>query len=106
MIVNYDTVSFKVTRSKDVDLAKKQTSRTVFRCNVIGAPGSGRVSKQYQALVIVQLRINRKSSVECLEGQDKVAIVRSLRRTRCCFRWSLPPGSGCFPKQPDCSNAS
>ena len=35
--------SFKVTRSKDVDLAKKQTSRTVFRCNVIGPPGSGRV---------------------------------------------------------------
>jgi hypothetical protein len=35
---------FKVTRSKDVDLAKKHTSRTVFRCNVIGPPGSGKVS--------------------------------------------------------------
>ncbi|CAB4014230.1 mitochondrial Rho GTPase 1-A-like, partial [Paramuricea clavata] len=33
-----------VTRSKDVDLAKKQTSRTVFRCNVIGPPGSGRTA--------------------------------------------------------------
>ena len=37
----------KVTRSKDVDLAKKQTSRTVFRCNVIGPPGSGKVSCLY-----------------------------------------------------------
>ena len=49
----------KVTRSKDVDLAKKQTSRTVFRCNVIGPPGSGKVSCLYGVVsyIIMSCRI-------------------------------------------------
>lgn len=32
--------------------------------------------------------------MECLEGQHKVAIVRSSRRSRYCLRWSLPPVFG------------
>ena len=32
-----------VTRSKAVDLQKKQTSRSVFQCYVFGAPGVGKV---------------------------------------------------------------
>ena len=38
-----ELIIFLVTRSKEVDLSKKQTSRNVFRCNVIGPPGSGKV---------------------------------------------------------------
>ena len=54
LIVQYFNASivfflFEVTRSKDVDLAKKHTSRTVFRCNVIGPPGSGRVSIMHES---------------------------------------------------------
>ncbi|XP_061085981.1 mitochondrial Rho GTPase 1b isoform X1 [Conger conger] len=30
------------TRDKKIDLQKKQTQRSVFRCNVFGAPGSGK----------------------------------------------------------------
>lgn len=32
-----------VTRSKAVDLQKKQTSRSVFQCYVFGPPGVGKV---------------------------------------------------------------
>lgn len=31
-----------VTRNKRIDLQKKQTQRSVFRCNVLGAQGSGK----------------------------------------------------------------
>lgn len=31
-----------VTRNKHIDLQKKQTQRSVFRCNVLGARGSGK----------------------------------------------------------------
>lgn len=31
-----------VTRNKRIDLQKKQTQRSVFRCNVLGAMGSGK----------------------------------------------------------------
>ncbi len=33
-----------VTRDKKVDLQKKQTSRVVFQCHVIGPKGVGKVS--------------------------------------------------------------
>lgn len=33
---------FLVTRNKRIDLQKKQTQRSVFRCNVLGAQGSGK----------------------------------------------------------------
>lgn len=33
-----------VTRDKKIDLDKKQTSRNVFRCHVMGAKGVGKVS--------------------------------------------------------------
>lgn len=31
-----------VTRNKRIDLQKKQTQRSVFRCNVVGTRGSGK----------------------------------------------------------------
>lgn len=33
---------YLVTRNKRIDLQKKQTQRSVFRCNVLGAQGSGK----------------------------------------------------------------
>uniref|UniRef100_A0A674EER0 Mitochondrial Rho GTPase n=1 Tax=Salmo trutta TaxID=8032 RepID=A0A674EER0_SALTR len=33
-----------VTRNKRIDLQKKQTQRSVFRCNILGARGSGKTS--------------------------------------------------------------
>ncbi|XP_046856446.1 mitochondrial Rho GTPase 1-A-like [Xenia sp. Carnegie-2017] len=53
-----------VTRSKDVDLSKRQTSRKVFRCNVIGPPGAGRTT-------LLQGLVNR--SLEEIEGRKDVA---------------------------------
>uniref|UniRef100_M4AIU3 Mitochondrial Rho GTPase n=1 Tax=Xiphophorus maculatus TaxID=8083 RepID=M4AIU3_XIPMA len=36
------SISSLVTRNKRIDLQKKQTQRSVFRCNVLGARGSGK----------------------------------------------------------------
>lgn len=61
----YALTSFLVTRNKRIDLQKKQTQRSVFRCNVLGARGSGKSGflqaflgrnlqvSQYQLYVIV-----------------------------------------------------
>ncbi|XP_044755755.1 mitochondrial Rho GTPase isoform X2 [Coccinella septempunctata] len=38
------TTAVQVTREKKLDLAKKQSSRNVYRCHVIGANGSGKSS--------------------------------------------------------------
>lgn len=37
-------VVFAVTREKKLDLAKKQSSRNVYQCNVIGPSGCGKSS--------------------------------------------------------------
>lgn len=37
-----DLSALPVTRNKRIDLQKKQTQRSVFRCNVLGARGSGK----------------------------------------------------------------
>lgn len=43
MIFNIDTrILFLVTREKKLDLAKKQSSRNVYQCHVIGPSGSGK----------------------------------------------------------------
>uniref|UniRef100_A0A671PPK2 Mitochondrial Rho GTPase n=1 Tax=Sinocyclocheilus anshuiensis TaxID=1608454 RepID=A0A671PPK2_9TELE len=36
------TAAVTITRNKRIDLQKKQTQRSVFRCNVLGARGSGK----------------------------------------------------------------
>jgi polynucleotide 5'-kinase involved in rRNA processing len=50
MTINVNEVAFNlkmhvissVTRNKRIDLQKKQTQRSVFRCNVVGSQGSGK----------------------------------------------------------------
>lgn len=40
--VIFACTTLSVTRNKRIDLQKKQTQRSVFRCNVLGARGSGK----------------------------------------------------------------
>lgn len=47
-----------VTRNKRIDLQKKQTQRSVFRCNVLGARGSGK-SGFLQAFLGRNLQVGR-----------------------------------------------
>lgn len=51
-------VSPAVTRDKKIDLQKKQTQRSVFRCNVFGDVGSGK-SGFLQAFLGTNLMVNR-----------------------------------------------
>ena len=43
VLLIYSFPLIQVTRSKAVDLQKKQTSRSVFQCYVFGPPGVGKV---------------------------------------------------------------
>lgn len=49
---------FLVTRNKRIDLQKKQTQRSVFHCNVLGARGSGK-SGFLQAFLGKNLQVKR-----------------------------------------------
>ena len=40
----YFTISNTVTRDKKIDWQKRQTSRNVFQCNVIGCRGAGKTN--------------------------------------------------------------
>lgn len=48
-----------MTRNKRIDLQKKQTQRSVFRCNVLGAQGSGK-SGFLQAFLGKNLQVSKK----------------------------------------------
>lgn len=52
-----------VTRNKRIDLQKKQTQRSVFRCNVLGARGSGK-SGFMQAFLGRNLAVSTNASQE------------------------------------------
>lgn len=41
---NFASLFFSVTREKSLDLAKKQSSRNVYQCHVIGQQKSGKSS--------------------------------------------------------------
>ena len=43
LMVDTQSNNFTVTRDKKIDLDKKQTSRTVFRCHVLGSKAVGKV---------------------------------------------------------------
>uniref|UniRef100_A0A8C7YQZ5 Mitochondrial Rho GTPase n=1 Tax=Oryzias sinensis TaxID=183150 RepID=A0A8C7YQZ5_9TELE len=60
-----------VTRSKRIDLQKKQTQRSVFRCNVFGAAGSGK-SGFLQAFLGRNLQVSdsNNSKTPCFAKQD------------------------------------
>ena len=48
-----DLVFISVTRDKKIDLEKRQTTRNVFRCHVLGAKSVGKVCKHVSSLHIV-----------------------------------------------------
>lgn len=52
-----------VTRNKRIDLQKKQTQRSVFHCNVLGARGSGK-SGFMQAFLGRNLAVSTNASQE------------------------------------------
>uniref|UniRef100_A0A8C1JZC4 Mitochondrial Rho GTPase n=1 Tax=Cyprinus carpio TaxID=7962 RepID=A0A8C1JZC4_CYPCA len=72
-----------ITRNKRIDLQKKQTQRGVFRCNVLGARGSGK-SGFLQAFLGRNLRIreDRKSyyaiSTTYVYGQEKYLLLHEV----------------------------
>ena len=51
-----------MTRNKRIDLQKKQTQRSVFRCNILGGRGSGK-SAFLQAFLGRNLQVSRVSLV-------------------------------------------
>uniref|UniRef100_A0A8C7T2C8 Mitochondrial Rho GTPase n=1 Tax=Oncorhynchus mykiss TaxID=8022 RepID=A0A8C7T2C8_ONCMY len=55
-------VAITVTRDKKIDLQKKQTQRSVFRCNVFGDSGSGK-SGFLQAFLGRNLTVSRQNTV-------------------------------------------
>lgn len=56
-----------VTRNKRIDLQKKQTQRSVFRCNVLGARGSGKSG-------FLQAFLGRNLAVSTDASQDHVVV--------------------------------
>uniref|UniRef100_A0A672KYQ8 Mitochondrial Rho GTPase 1-A-like n=1 Tax=Sinocyclocheilus grahami TaxID=75366 RepID=A0A672KYQ8_SINGR len=72
-----------ITRNKRIDLQKKQTQRSVFRCNVLGVRGSGK-SGFLQAFLGRNLRIreDRKSyyaiSTTYVYGQEKYLLLHKV----------------------------
>lgn len=77
----------QVTRQKQIDLQKRQTSRNVFHCHVIGPQGAGKTSFMQGFLgktLEEQVGINKAhlspytvNSVQ-VYGQEKYLIVRLL----------------------------
>uniref|UniRef100_A0A673AC43 Mitochondrial Rho GTPase n=1 Tax=Sphaeramia orbicularis TaxID=375764 RepID=A0A673AC43_9TELE len=71
-----------VTRNKRIDLQKKQTQRSVFRCNVLGARGSG--EEWVPPGLPGRIREDHKSfyaiSTTYVYGQEKYLISTSSRR--------------------------
>ncbi|CAF90594.1 unnamed protein product, partial [Tetraodon nigroviridis] len=86
-----------VTRNKRIDLQKKQTQRSVFRCNVLGARGSGK-SGFLQAFLGKNLQRQRRIredhkslyaiNTTYVYGQEKYLLVRTIS---CC---TVPYGFG------------
>uniref|UniRef100_A0A8C7XF99 Mitochondrial Rho GTPase n=1 Tax=Oryzias sinensis TaxID=183150 RepID=A0A8C7XF99_9TELE len=72
-----------VTRDKKIDLQKKQTQRSVFRCNVFGEVGSGK-SGFLQAFLGRNLSVSRKNtsyyaiSTTYVYGQEKYLLLHEV----------------------------
>uniref|UniRef100_A0AAX7SWM7 Mitochondrial Rho GTPase n=1 Tax=Astatotilapia calliptera TaxID=8154 RepID=A0AAX7SWM7_ASTCA len=71
-----------VTRNKRIDLQKKQTQRSVFRCNVLGARGSGK-SGFLQAFLGRNLQVKEHKSFYAISttyvyGQEKYLLLHEV----------------------------
>uniref|UniRef100_A0A674NSG1 Mitochondrial Rho GTPase n=1 Tax=Takifugu rubripes TaxID=31033 RepID=A0A674NSG1_TAKRU len=69
-----------VTRNKRIDLQKKQTQRSVFRCNVLGAQGSGKSGFLQRSLH--RIREDHKSlyaiNTTYVYGQEKYLLLHEV----------------------------
>uniref|UniRef100_A0A8C7SWI3 Mitochondrial Rho GTPase 2 n=1 Tax=Oncorhynchus mykiss TaxID=8022 RepID=A0A8C7SWI3_ONCMY len=74
-------VAITVTRDKKIDLQKKQTQRSVFRCNVFGDSGSGK-SGFLQAFLGRNLTVSHMSyyaiSTAYVYGQEKYLLLHEV----------------------------
>uniref|UniRef100_A0AAZ3PKH6 Mitochondrial Rho GTPase n=1 Tax=Oncorhynchus tshawytscha TaxID=74940 RepID=A0AAZ3PKH6_ONCTS len=74
-----------VTRNKRIDLQKKQTQRSVFRCNILGARGSGKTSFLQAFLgrnLLRKIREDHKSfysiNTTYVYGQEKYLLLHEV----------------------------
>uniref|UniRef100_A0A671PRY8 Mitochondrial Rho GTPase 1-A n=1 Tax=Sinocyclocheilus anshuiensis TaxID=1608454 RepID=A0A671PRY8_9TELE len=76
------TAAVTITRNKRIDLQKKQTQRSVFRCNVLGARGSGK-SGFLQAFLGRNLAVKDHMSYYAMSttyvyGQEKYLLLHEV----------------------------
>nr|CAD7460908.1 unnamed protein product [Timema tahoe] len=79
--------AIQVTREKRLDLAKKQTSRNVYQCHVIGPKGSGKsmfcrsfIGHSLENTFTPELVGNPQCTVNCVQvyGQEKYLVLRDI----------------------------
>ncbi|XP_069695021.1 mitochondrial Rho GTPase isoform X2 [Periplaneta americana] len=79
--------AIQVTREKILDLAKKQTSRNVYQCHVIGPRGSGKsmfcrsfIGDNLEDIHLSELEGNPQCTVNVVQvyGQEKYLILRDI----------------------------
>nr|CAD7427095.1 unnamed protein product [Timema monikensis] len=79
--------AIQVTREKRLDLAKKQTSRNVYQCHVIGPKGSGKsmfcrsfIGHSLENTFTPELVGNPQCTVNCVQvyGQEKFLVLRDI----------------------------
>ena len=76
-----------ITRERRLDLAKKQNSRTVYMCNVIGPKGSGKTAfcrtfllDEHKRLAEKELRGSNPYAINSVQvyGQEKYLVLRDI----------------------------
>ncbi|KDR15477.1 mitochondrial Rho GTPase isoform X2 [Zootermopsis nevadensis] len=79
--------AIQVTRDKKLDLAKKQSSRSVYQCHVIGPPGSGKsmfcrsfIGDNVESIQLSELEGSPQCTVNAVQvyGQEKFLILRDI----------------------------
>ncbi|GFG31580.1 hypothetical protein Cfor_10413 [Coptotermes formosanus] len=79
--------AIQVTREKKLDLAKKQSTRNVYQCHVIGPPGSGKsmfcrclIGDNLEDIPLSELEGHPQCTVNAVQvyGQEKYLVLRDI----------------------------
>lgn len=79
--------AIQVTREKRLDLAKKQTTRSVYQCHVIGPQGSGKsmlcrcfIGDNLEDIRLYELKGSPQCTVNAVQvyGQEKYLVLRDI----------------------------
>ncbi|XP_023709207.1 mitochondrial Rho GTPase isoform X3 [Cryptotermes secundus] len=79
--------AIQVTREKRLDLAKRQTTRSVYQCHVIGPRGSGKsmlcrcfIGDNLEDIQLSELKGNPQCTVNAVQvyGQEKYLVLRDI----------------------------